>query len=436
MARTDAFWSQVHNAFDPGEVLVGQRSEQLYTEREHSPFNVLRLDFRPALRPVRPPIAFFTGHRGSGKSSMLWRLLEHFTSDYFVVYFDIEHNLDSRTANQVDLLYLLGATVFQTAIQEGVEPNPKHLEALADSVYSLTTTRKEKAKDESLDVVKLASNLLCFGAGALGGGFGEKLAKAVLEPFTFTSGVSEEVVRQREIEPQVQKIITNVNLIIADVQTRADRDVLVVVDGLDKLQRPEQARLIFLESRALRGPICRILYTVPMSIYTSLSFSQAEEDCKSYLLPNVKLYEKTSGRRYKKGYDTLHDVVAKRLHGLGVETRELFAPKVLDLLIQKSGGVMRWFIALVQDACTQAQIRGVERVHRADARQAIEDRAAQLAFRLTEQRVAELKKIRAGKWPAGGGETSDLLQSLLVVAYRNRKTWFDAHPLIWESLEE
>ena len=435
MAKTETNWSRIHDAFDPGEVLVGQRSRDLYCEREHSPFEVMCIDFASSLRPIRPPIAFFTGHRGSGKSSMLWRLVEQFKDDYFVVYFDIEHNLDSNKTNQVDLLFLLGATVFQVAVQEGLKPDPENLKMLAKSVYTLTETEKQ-VKDESLDVVKLAKNLFCFGASAFGGGLGEKLAKAALEPFNFSSGVSEEVVRKREIEPQVQKIITNVNLIIADVQTRADRNVLVVVDGLDKLQRSSQAELIFLESRALRGPKCRIIYTVPMLIFTAPAFGEAEDECKSYFLPNIKVYEKKTERKYRPGYQMLTEVVARRLGGLGIEPGGLFAPVALDLLIKKSGGLMRWFIELVQEACTHAQIRGDDKVTKAAARQAIEDRAAKLALRLNVEWIEELKKIRASNWPSGTKGSRELLQSRLAVAYRNRETWFDAHPLVWERLEE
>ncbi len=436
MARIETDWVRLHNAFEPTVVLADERSRELYCEREHSPFELMCVDFAPSLHPTRPPIAFFTGHRGSGKSSMLWRLLEHFHGEYFLVYFDVEHNLDRNTANQIDLLYLLGATIFQVAVQEGIDVDPAHLRLLADSVQTLTSTKKETGRNESVDVVKLASGLLCFGAGALGGGIAEKLAEAALKPFAFTAGVSEEVVRKREIEPQVQQIINNVNLIIADVQTKAGQPLLVVVDGLDKIRRTEQAQLIFVASRALLGPICRIIYTVPMLVYSSLEFAQAEQEGRSYLLPNVKLYQRTSGRKYTPGYETMHEVVAKRLHALGLEPTDVFAPGVLDLVIKKSGGVMRWLIGMVQDACSFAQIRGQDRVSRAAANQAIDRWATRFGMRLTTARLEELRKIHASKLPSGDADVSELLQSLLIVAYRNRRTWFDVHPLLWEELEE
>ncbi len=442
MAKEEAFWNRVHRAFDPGEILVGQRSHELYCEREHSPLKRMRLDFRPGLDLVRPPVAYFTGHRGSGKSSMLWRLLESFRDDYFIVYFDIDHNLDSSRANQIDLLYLLGATIFQVAVQEGLDPDPKLLKELADSVDSLAIRRKEQPRAESIDVVKLATNLICFGASALGGRLAEKtaekLTKAFLEPFHFSSGVSEERVRERQIEPQVQKIITNVNFIIAEVKTKAERDLLVVVDGLDKLQRLDQAKLIFLESNALRGPLCRIIYTVPMLIYTDLAFGQTEEECRSYLLPNVKIYEKSSGRKYRRGHETLQEVVARRLQGIEMVAGDLFEPQVLDLLIRKSGGVMRWFIGLVQDACTYALSLGLDKVNRDAAQRAVNDHAAKLTFRLKMNAawIEELREIRQHKMATGEVETAELLQSLMIVAYFNGGPWLDAHPLIWEALKE
>ncbi len=439
MARPEAFWDQIRDAFEPGEVLVGQRSRELYCEREHSPFARMCAHFRTGRRRTPPPTAFFTGHRGSGKSSLLWRLLDHFKDEYFIVYFDVDHNLDTSQMNQIDLLYLIGATIFQVAVEEGLEPNPEHLKQLANSISTLARTEKTTGRGESVDVVALVSSVLCFGASTLGGPMAEKLAQSLLKPFKLSAGVSEEEVRKREIEPQIQQIINDVNLIIADVQTRCERPLLVAVDGLDKLQRQDQAKLIFIDSRALYGPVCNVIYTVPMVIYTSLEFSQAEQECKPFFLPNVKVYERPSGdryRRYRKGYELLEEVVAKRLRGLEIAASELFAPRALDLLIKKSGGVMRWFIGLVQDAGEEARILGQEQISLAAARRAIAEWESRLAIRLTISRIEELRTIRSRSWPSGGEEVGDLLQSLLIVAYRNQDTWFDAHPLIWEALKE
>lgn len=434
MARLEEFWIQIQNVFDPEEVLVGQRGADFYCESEDSPFDDIRLNFRPTVRPSRPAIGFFSGHRGSGKSSMLFRLLEHLKRDYFLVYFDIEHNLDSRKANQIDLLYLLGATIFHVADKEGINPAQKNLIELAESVYTVTLQRRS-AKERSLGVVEAVKNLVCFGASMLGGSLAGELARAALKPLSFTSGVSETKASKREVEPRVQDIINNVNLIIADVGSRpGSKPVLVVVDGLDKLQRIEQAKLIFLESRALKGPVCRIIYTVPMLLASD--FGQL--DGQVYLLSNVKLYEKTAdnpeNQPYGAGYETMREVVQKRLHTLHIQPGDVFETDALNRLIFKSGGVMRLFIELVQNACTTAERMKLDKVTATATQEAIRNQAARLAIGLDKKKMDELQKVRTEKRPSGNKESSELLHGRLIVAYRDHQTWFDAHPLIWDEM--
>ncbi len=434
--KTEEHWLKLQAAFNPEDVLVGQRSNELYIRREHSPLEEMRIVFRRTALLGRPPKAFFTGHRGTGKSSMLFRLMEQLKEDYFIVYFDVEHNLDRNTANQIDILYLLGAAVFQVAARENIHPDPKNLQELDDSVRTITKEEKETRK-ESLNIIELTKNMICFGSSMLGAPLGDKLAEAALKPFNLTSGISEETARTRKIEPQVQEIINNINLIIADVETKADKPLLIVVDGLDKIQDHGQAELIFLKSRALLGPICRIIYTVPMLSFSSLRFAQMEEESKSFLLPNVKLYEKENdGTPYKNGYQTMHDLVEKRLSMAGFKLGDVFeSSDVLELLILKSGGLMRWLIELVQNSFINAEIMKEEKVNETVAQKTIENRAARLASRLTVESVEELRKVRINKRPTDSLKSSELLHGLLIVVYRSEKIWYDVHPLLWEELE-
>ncbi len=433
MARTEQFWLDFQNTFNPDERLTGQRARDFYCEREHSPIYDILQDFRLGLKPLRPPIAFFTGHRGCGKSSLLLRVLEKFKDNFFLVYFDIEHNLDNQKANQIDLLYLLGSAIYQTAINEKLRPDEENLQALVESVYKVTREFKDARKD-GLNAAELVKGVITFGASLLGNKLGEKLAEAMLKPFTLSSEVSEEISRKREIEPQVQEIIANVNLIIGDVTDLAKKPLLVVVDGLDKLPRLEQARFIFLESRALMGPICRIIYTVPMLIFNDPQFAQVEEECRGYFCSNIKLYDKYSEEPYAKGYDYLREVVVRRLNSLGLQSDQVFETDALDLLIRKSGGIMRWFIEMVQDASKMAERMELDLITGAAAERTVENRAATLSGRLTREMVHELAQVRRDKRPSSSPESLKLLHGLLIVTYRNRSTWFDAHPLIWDEL--
>ena len=434
MGRTEEFWNDVYGAFQPFEVLSGERAEKFYCEREHSPYDELSILLRPALGAPRSPKVFLPGPRGNGKSSFIVRLLDHLKRDYFVVYFDILHNLEGAKANQIDLLYLLGAMIYRAAKDEGFEPAEDNLTALAKSVYTITYTERE-AEKASLNVAELVRKLACFGAGLIGSDLGKRIAEAALGSVKLSSGVSEEVARTREIEPQVQDIVDNLNVLISDVRASVGRPLLVAVDGLDKLERLEQARLIFIESRALLEPLCATVYTVPMLLFSDPRFARVEEEAASYPLCNIKLHDREDDRvRYENGYRTFREVAGKRLTHLGLSDEDLFEDGVLDLLIEKSGGILRWFIVLVQTACRKAEVHGLDRVDSRSAQEVIDDQGSKLSWRFTREAIAELRQVREKKLPSGTDLSSELMHASMIVAFRNKRTWFDVHPLIWDAI--
>ena len=63
-------------------------------------------------------------------------------------------------------------------------------------------------------------------------------------------------------------------------------------------------------------------------------------------------------------------------------------------------------------------------------------RSKELAFRLSVERIEQLRRIREKKLYSGQDEIHELLQSLLIVAYWNDDVWFDAHPMIWDKLKQ
>lgn len=46
MPKDAQYWDCLHNAFNPSVVLAGQQSDELFCEREHSPFEDIKIDFR------------------------------------------------------------------------------------------------------------------------------------------------------------------------------------------------------------------------------------------------------------------------------------------------------------------------------------------------------------------------------------------------------
>lgn len=435
MGRSPDFWIQIRNQFDPQEVLAGERGRAFYTDHNESPERDIQSAFHPKAKPTRPPKAMLAGHRGCGKTSLLIRLLQHFKDDYFLVYFDIEHNLDKENFTQIDLLYLTGGAIYCVAEREQLKPNRDFFTDLARSVYTLVYTEKEKVKDETLNAIELVKGVLCFGAKMLGSGLGEKLAEALLKPFTFTTGVSEEVARKREAQPQVQQVVNCVNRLIADAEAKVGKPLLLVVDGLDKIARASLADLLFVESRSLLGPVCRVLYTAPMSLF--LSFPQLSQDfTEVFSLSNVRLWEREDdSARNPQGYDTMHQVVRRRLDPVP-DASDLIARDALDLLIAHSGGVMRWLVKLFHDACIEVEKTDADVITEQAARQAIGRNARGFQIGQDAARRNELQTVRKNKMPSGSELSRRLVHDQFILAYDNDQVWYDVHPLLWSALEE
>lgn len=432
MKRAADFWLQVRHQFDPQEVLTGRRGKTLYIDRPESPERNLRRLFQPQASPTLPPKVLLTGHRGCGKTSLLIRLLEHFKQhDYFLVYFDITHNLDKEQFTHIDLLYLIGGAIYRIAERERLKPTPDLFTDLARAVYTVVYQEKEKVKDETLNAVELVKNVICFGAKMLGSTLGEQLAEAMLKPVTITTGVSEEVSRKRETQPQVQHIIDCVNRLIGDVESKAGKFLLLVVDSLDKIARPDLADLLFVESRALLGPACRVLYTAPMSLYKS--FPRLKQDYRDYLsVPNVKLWDrKPDPAPNLQGYQTMREVVDRRLQSVVSSTTDFIAPAVLDLLIAYSGGVMRWLVTLFHNAALEAQNRNARSITMEMAEEAVFHEAASFQLSCDKVVLNELWHVKRHREISGSMLSRTMLSDQRVLAYTDgEERWCAVHPFL------
>lgn len=436
MPRPPEFWDQVKNVFDPSEVLTGNRGEQFYCEREHSPLQRMLKDFERDPTRKNPVRGFLIGHLGSGKSSILLRFLKEQSTQYMILYFDVGQNLDLSQTNQIDILFLLGAAIFKNGQEQGANPDKLLLKELRNSIFRSTIEQHQTVRDEQFDVMELTKTVLCAGAELVGSTYGGKLVETALKPFQKSVGNTETIARRREIEPQIQNIITNVNLIVAEVETKLNRPFLVVVDGLDKLEKEEQVDLIFGQSQALKGPLCNLIYTAPMHLST---FNKIREGCHSYLVPNIKLFDKTSITpnyvEHSKGYQTLTNIVTSRLATIPLLSSEIFEVDILKLMIRKSGGLLRLFIKLISDACTQAEILGIEKINREAAQLAIDEETIHFAGGLDQDQIKELQEVHRTKIKPATETGKELLQQRFIVAYRDGgDLWYDAHPLTWDKL--
>jgi hypothetical protein len=420
----DVLWRAVYNAFDPQQSPWEEQAAQFYVERYDRPLARLMLELTDSARPLK---AIVPGHRGAGKSWALADLARRLADQFFIVWLDVERSTDIFSVNHVEVLFLMGVAAFRAAVQAGLHPDRARLEELVESLETLVR-EQTGAQDFRVDLDKVLEGVIAVGlgmaaTGAVPVGVAVAGAAALLRAVPFSLGVNEETVRRLEVKPHIAEIVARLNRLLDDVRHAAQHPVLMLVDGLDKIEL-EQARAVFAESLVLREPDCHIVYTVPILLYYSPDFSSARQLFATCEFPNVRLYRQRQAKAQDEaGYALMRQVVTTRLRALGVEPGDVIAPEALDRLIEMSGGVMRELIGLVRDASLQVRLAGQDRIDEAIAAQAI--------YRLRRQYAAglsELKRVHETGRRTDTEICDKLLQNLYILGYANDRLWYAVHP--------
>ena len=312
MTSLAEFWTPIYNAFNPMEPVPQGKMASWFVQRPDSPLKAMMARLAPQRLTQR---VLLVGHRSSGKSSELARLGSELAAryNYLVIRIDLEQNLEIDRVNPVEVLFLMGAAVYKVA-QASLKnkPDQARFDALVDGLNTLVRTQTEN-RQFSLDVADLLNNLIVFGATALIGPAAAGAA-SLIKPFSFVSGADYKVVSKLEVEPQIKETLAHLNAIIDDVEAKAGRPLVIIVDGLDKVSLKLAEHLFVTSTRFLAGPGCRVIYTAPIYLYYAPRFSTVRGYFNLVGFPNVNLH--TRDRQVdvsSSGYQTMRQAVHKRL---------------------------------------------------------------------------------------------------------------------------
>jgi len=195
---------------------------------------------------------------------------------------------------------------------------------------------------------------------------------------------------------------------------------------------------------------CHIIYAVPISLRYSPAFRQPMQSFEKCLdlanIPVFKCHEQIPTSKLDPvGRHILVTVIEKRLHKLGDNYKTLFQKEALELLCEKSGGVMRDLVRLARTACEVALRKKTSQVDLAIAQEAIrEDRRT---YSIEDYQFPELDAVhRTGGLSSKTFDSPkhgkivichELLHYKLVLGYYdpNFGSWFDINPILSEDLE-
>ncbi|MCK4398124.1 MAG: hypothetical protein KAV25_03960 [Methanophagales archaeon] len=396
----DLAWSN----FDPFFTLPADCP--FHVERAGKPLNKL---IRALMRQHRqPPKYFFSGHRGCGKSTELNRLAadDVINKQFFIVKYSVKDVCDVNNLNYVDVLFSMGAQLYIQYIDAGKELEPELLKELESWGRSIEL-EQEKTKSAGVSM-----------KGGISAFFLSVQAKIKSEHTT------RKIIRE-QIEPKLSELIDKINLIIADIEGKEKKHVLVIIDDLDKPSL-EQAKEIFYNNyTAITQPACYIVYTVPISIFFGPEIRESK-----FFLPNIKLHTKNDRNGIDKdGYELMRTFVYRRMK------EELIEPKALDFAIKMSGGVFREGARIMQIAADSAIENERGRILKEDVERAEREIRSDFKRILESDDYNALNEISKSNDIRGIEKVGHLLHNLSVLEYENKENWYDIHPTLEELLK-
>ena len=264
-----------------------------------------------------------------------------------------------------------------------------------------------------------------------------------------------EVIREEiktEFARKISDLLDRINEIAAAIAAGCGKPILVIIDGLDKLDLELVESIYRNNIEPLFQPQLRIIYTIPISAIRNVELraiiKQKTGDIeimrvsKFFKKEEIQLLNAVPDERL---VTVFQDILYKRV------APELIQPETARQIALKSGGVLREMIRLASQCCAKClvQIRREMRQSGANDRplditidaavlqQALTDFQVSFAEPLGRKDYELLEQIE--QQPEPEDMESDrflkLLHGLYVLEYRNAKLWYALHPIVRDLLQ-
>ena len=366
----------------------------------------------------------FTGHRGCGKSTLLAEFSRNIHDRYFVVFFSIADTIEMSDVNHINILFAIGLNLMLEAEARKVNIPQSTKDALEKWFATRTRTEANSIQAEATN--------------------NNSILKLISTKLKVDSTIRYEI--KQEFERKISELVAQLNIIAASIQAAYKKDVLVIIDDLDKLDLSVVNNIYKDNIKALCLPGFRIIYTIPIAALRETALKpiiENETNDQVVVMPVLKLFAKGDSRQpdaqpRQETFDILCEILQKRIPS------ELIEPEIAKNIALNSGGVLRELIRIANECC-RICLRLIRRqsnetvVINADILdQAINKIRNDFSLPLGSAEYQILQNTYQNFKPEDPKEQEflDLLHGLYVLEYRNSKNWYDVHPIVVELLRD
>ncbi len=366
----------------------------------------------------------FAGHRGCGKSTLLAQFGRRMADKYFVVFFSISDSIEMSDVNHINILFAIAVRLMEEAEKQEVKIKSSTKDQFYQWFAKRTRTETEEFKAET--------------------SAGFDLFKIITGKLKADATIREEI--KQEFLRKISDLIARINEIAAVVQNAYNKEILVIIDDLDKIDLGVVRQIYEEHIKALFQPNFRIIFTIPISVLREVRMAATlttETNNQIVTMPVSKLFKQ--GERYLTNSEPipeqtamLTDVMYKRI------SRELIEPETVNKIIIYSGGVLRELVRITNECC-RICLRLIRRkpddleikINAEVLQEAITNISIDFDTRIGSADYEIFKQTYQYFTPNDPKEQRflDLLHGLYVLEYRNGELWYDIHPIVTEILQ-
>jgi len=298
--------SDFFSAF-PQTPLVGDEFEEFYVDVDHERDGHLSSigQLREKVQKKNNKI-LFSGHRGSGKSTELNRMIREIESAYFVIRFSVTRELDVIDLNYIDLVMVIMEQIAKQSEKAGfIEKNNKYIQKIENWLSEVTEIRAE----DTGYMVEVGAGLKT-NRGVL------SLMIGLIAEFkaAIKSATSLKKEFRRKVEERINVLKGYCNVLINEIRPKLEKQgkqLLVVIEDMDKAEMSTIHDIFFGHSGVITDLNTRIIFTVHIAHLTTPSVADIRSRYNIVRLPMLKVKNQDSSL-YHRGIDIIRQIVEKK----------------------------------------------------------------------------------------------------------------------------
>jgi hypothetical protein len=356
----------------------------------------------------------FLGFRGSGKSTELYRLEAALDkSRFLVVNYSIRDDLNLSDFDFRDFFVSMALKVYDIARVEGIVLNPDIETDFQDFTKRITNITEAEVTSQSSAGLSLSQIVIL------------KLSR---------EAKTRQCLRT-ELDQKISDLIQKLNWMIVDIEEKSGKELVIIVDDLDKLARGQQSEDFFYKNyQLLIEPSCFVVYTFPIP----LAFHPQYENVRHAFTSDVILLQmpvfKKNGEPHLEGQKFYSDVISRRIEP------DLLNQEVLLYAIESTGKLSE-LVEVMKEASLNAFRMGQKSISKNDVATGLEKLRMTFDRTLTEAHKKKLLEINKCKEAREKGPdsvlTRELLFSLTAVEYEDEEgRWCEINPMLRPLVEK